>query len=423
MSVQSDRQFFQRVGSRGIGPTLGDGTARGGLLAPTAYNVTAFVSPSGVSGGGSLQVVGLGGNFAWVWVKRDAAQSMASVGAAISWDTEETFPEPQGDVFYSSLPTDTLTVPFDAMVTVEFAFGWSTFSGATDVQLEVDGTAVDMDGSYVRPAASGATWQQESMTLPLAQGTALRLLVVQTSGSAQDLLRATLRVTAMQQATQMSDSGPPPGMLGWWKADAVGGTADGATVTTWPDQSGNGHDLPVRTGAPTLDVDGFPGGGPAVVYDGNDAHGPAATWPSTVQPYTILLVGKVDTLGTTAHDFVSGNTQASKAIVQADPSSNRWRIGDDTTKLAGTSALDAGAHLVVGIFDGSSSVVRVDRVDEATGNAGTASGANVNLGAGETGGGLSSFVVGRIAEVLWYGRRLTATEMEQAEDYLARWGV
>lgn len=39
-------------------------------------------------------------------------------------------------------------------------------------------------------------------------------------------------------------SGPPvPGYVGWWDASRLTGLADGASLATWPDLSGNGNDL------------------------------------------------------------------------------------------------------------------------------------------------------------------------------------
>lgn len=231
---------------------------------------------------------------AWVWLRRDIVQSMASGGAAIVWDTEVLFPARHGTRMYSALPTDTLTVPFDAMVAVEFAFGWDTFNGATDAQLEVDGTAVDLDGSYIRPAASGDTWQQETMILPLAKGTRLRVLVNQTSGQAQDLLRATMRVTAVKRFTSTALSLVQPEV--WLQADELS-LSDTDPVSSWDNDGTLGGAFTQDTAAsqPTFRT-GQLNGLPGVVFDGSDdflTFG-SALYDATDSVHTMLAVVKFD---------------------------------------------------------------------------------------------------------------------------------
>ncbi len=66
------------------------------------------------------------------------------------------------------------------------------------------------------------------------------------------------------------DPTTPGNLLAWWKADA-GLTLSGSRVTTWADQSGNGHDLTEFSAlGPTYNATGWNGSQPTVTFGGTN---------------------------------------------------------------------------------------------------------------------------------------------------------
>lgn len=57
------------------------------------------------------------------------------------------------------------------------------------------------------------------------------------------------------------------GLLGWWKADAIGGLSDGDPITTWPDSSSNANDM-VWANHKALYKTNIQNGLPGVLFNG-----------------------------------------------------------------------------------------------------------------------------------------------------------
>src|SRR5690606_16131545 len=87
-----------------------------------------------------------------------------------------------------------------------------------------------------------------------------------------------------------------PGLVAWWKADALT-LADDDPVATWPDSSGNGHDLAQATSdrRPTFKA-GVLNGRPIVRFDGGDVLATSAT-SAPGNTFTLFAVAQVTSAG------------------------------------------------------------------------------------------------------------------------------
>ncbi len=235
---------------------------------------------------------------------------------------------------------------------------------------------------------------------------------------------------------------PPPlsGMLVWWAADfgsnCSGACTDGASQSTWADQSGNSNNG-------GLNICGTAGvyhtnqinGKPAVTFNGNSGSTAAATCYAT--PTTL--------------DNKSTTTMVAVARFAAGPGVEL------TLGAGGTSAfrwegngLGGGSNLF-GIFQGSASNIGFDsaasvqtwfqanvtynsstgayafRLNRATDGSGTNAKsitANFsNVGINQAGGSINT-LNGQVAEFILYNRVLSAGEITTVETYLnSRYGL
>jgi hypothetical protein len=137
--------------------------------------------------------------------------------------------------------------------------------------------------------------------------------------------------------------------------------SDGDPVTTWPDETGNGNDLTAGT-APVYKTNVIDGQ-PAVRFDSTNNEFLTASFSTLSQPNHIFVLCD--------HDSDEGN------VVDSTDSNNRHALGTnngDWLLFAGDTVSDgpraAGFEIVGGLFDGGNSVIRVDGIQEGSGNAG-----------------------------------------------------
>ena len=129
--------------------------------------------------------------------------------------------------------------------------------------------------------------------------------------------------------------------------------SDGSPVSTWPDLSGNGHDLTAGT-APTYDDDGI-NNLPAVVFDKNDDEFLDVSFTSLSQPNHIFIVFK--NLNQTQEGVVfDGDSSFSQALVNA---SGNYRL------FAGGGLFDGDADFgdiiqASALFNGGSTEFRLN---------------------------------------------------------------
>jgi hypothetical protein len=85
------------------------------------------------------------------------------------------------------------------------------------------------------------------------------------------------------------------GLWGWWEADTNGGLADGATIQTWPDQSGNSRDLAQATSGnrPTVQTNEL-NSLPIIRFDASAASYFTVPNMSALTAGTVFLLVKID---------------------------------------------------------------------------------------------------------------------------------
>lgn len=200
-----------------------------------------------------------------------------------------------------------------------------------------------------------------------------------------------------QTATQTTNVGFLPsdiaGLKLWLKADAITGLADGASVATWADSSGNGNDATQSTaGSQPLYKTGSVNGLPVVRFDGAD------DWMSTpsiaaITDWTVFVVAK-NALTTNAF-FLSAGGDTNSLIT--DFTAGKWEYFDTPRTVIGNTSTT--------LFQVITSAV----------------GGSV-VGAWYIGRPSSGLVVlwgGDIAEIVAYNSLLSAGQITQVQGYLA----
>lgn len=215
------------------------------------------------------------------------------------------------------------------------------------------------------------------------------------------------------------------GLAAWYQASDLlnggGNPANNASVTTWKDKSGHGRDLTQGSGGqPTYKTSGFQSK-PAVLFSG------------TVSTQTNLISGTVN-LAQPGYFFLAGSFGSPLTTAQylMDGTTNRWLCNNENPGVnniiafyAGTGPVDVtipansllNPRIVTLVFNGASSLVRFEGIQQGSGNAGTSAWDAISLGGrqGLGGDGLN----GPVAEVLVYsGVALSAADVRRVEAYL-----
>lgn len=206
----------------------------------------------------------------------------------------------------------------------------------------------------------------------------------------------------------------------WWAADRLGyPVADGATVATWRDLSGNGRDASQATAGsrPTYRT-GRAGGRPALVFDGGDYLD--SSWTAITQPITIV---SVNTFPASVGDVYDGSSGASNRTAFWCENGSAIYIYAGGSSLNSTVTAPQPLSVYVNEFNGSSSSVRQNSTVKVTGNPGTTGSAGLRIGHESSLFGSYGFD-GDIAEILVYAKALTAAEKRRLEVHLgAKYGI
>jgi hypothetical protein len=203
------------------------------------------------------------------------------------------------------------------------------------------------------------------------------------------------------------------GLAAWYRADAIGGVADGAAVGSWVDSSGHGHPATAPSAAqqPTL-VANAVNGLPAVRFDGTSDL--VQAWFGLAQPATVLVVYDVraDTGGA---QYVTDGAQNGSMVHYVTPGQFGEYAGG--TQVLTRPGFSFGAyHVVAGVFAGPSSALYPDGGPGATGNPGTNNPGGITIG---NSGAAAAPAAADVAEVVVYNRALTTAEIDQVGRYLA----
>jgi len=187
-------------------------------------------------------------------------------------------------------------------------------------------------------------------------------------------------------------------------------TLSAGTITQWDDSVGS---LNLTGGSPEVVSNGI-NGNKSVRFDGNDVLDSATRASNISQPFTVAVV--VETFTSAARNIFDGVNI--ETILRDRQGSN-----NDNFRLFAGNILDStetalnDPSVVVAIFDGSSSKIRVNST-EFTGNAGTNANDGVTLGARGSRNDSTGDYDGDIGEVVVYDVALSGTDLTDEEDRL-----
>lgn len=230
-----------------------------------------------------------------------------------------------------------------------------------------------------------------------------------------------------RSSTAHTDSFSPSqisGLAAWYKADGtlwqdsartVPATANNDPVGAWDDASGNGnHALQATAGNRPLLSSSFLNGKPGIAFDGSNdmlkrtgvVGGPLA------QPVTFFFAGK--NASTAVQQMV-----AFAGLAFYVGNSSTWRIGGSLEVLWGPA--DTNNRVFAAVFNGASSKLWVAGGSAASGNVGTGTVVDVNLGSGSAPSEWSSTTM---AEVLLYTGALSLANINLVGAYLGtKYGI
>lgn len=198
------------------------------------------------------------------------------------------------------------------------------------------------------------------------------------------------------------------GVTYWWEA-AVG--VDANPVGAWTDRISSVA-LTEATNKPTLVLSGQ-NGKPVIRFNGATTT-LSGTTASIAQPFTIFIAGKA---GGVNQFFIDGAT--GRAIVYRG-STDVWRIF--SVAEAGAVAADSNFHIFTAVFNGTSSVLRVDGAEESALNPGATPFEDIVVGANTTSSG--NHLAGDIGEIIVVNGLSTDSEIAATEALLAaKYGV
>lgn len=202
-----------------------------------------------------------------------------------------------------------------------------------------------------------------------------------------------------------------PTPFAWYAADDLN-LSDGDPVTVWPDRGPNGLDAALATAsAPTFHVDRTSSGLPAVDFVPTRVLR-TNTFASRAQPNVIFIVWRTRANGR----ILDGENDASRHIVETSTTQVRIFAG---TFLGYTREIVMPRFFIhTGIFNGPNSAIREDGQVVQTGSVGNQGTTRLTIGSHYN---LSSNPANaELAELIFYDRMLTDTEIEAVEAYLYR---
>lgn len=248
-----------------------------------------------------------------------------------------------------------------------------------------------------------------------------------------NLLAGTTGFSAQKALAQLAAPAAIGGLKLWLAAGGITGLADGATVATWPDRSGNGFNATQATEAnkPLYKVN-IINGRPVVRFDGtNDTMaltGGALDIVRNVSGATIFAVVKstgaaqngrvvffannvAATSRLSLHQSVAPNWEAIYRRLDADAADTLTDGAANTSPHVLSLVRDYAAATATLYVDGGSGTT--DATANTAGSTSDTASANAQIGASSAAGG--NPFPGDIAEVIIYNRALTTAERKSIE--------
>lgn len=218
-----------------------------------------------------------------------------------------------------------------------------------------------------------------------------------TSIDGTDIVDATIDGTSVSQITVdgdvVFDTGPTPPDSQDLQAN-YDWSASGTTTTTVPDQTGNGFDLTGSFTSLATSINGVQAGD----FDGSD-DSLDVDFSAISQPTTIAAVCQADDAGN-AQRYFDGNGEFHS--IEYDFRQGRSRLAVNSGELLspadGTGTTNPQVNVV--LMNGTSSVIRVNGSQVASGDVGTSGLSGVTVGRRQD--KQSRFYDGRIGQILVY---------------------
>jgi hypothetical protein len=208
------------------------------------------------------------------------------------------------------------------------------------------------------------------------------------------------------------------GLIGWWDpsdASTITETTDPGFVEQLDDKSTAGRNL-LQSLLADKPATGTRTQNGRNVLDFTTAHLESAIFNQT-QPVTIFVVAQSDVIGD-AHLIGNGGTTP----VIYDGAGSQWRIFAGTV-LSSSTTPDTSAHVFSAVFNNTSSLLRLDGTQIASGNANTKGWSNKPFTMGATPDNVWGWN-GWIGEVLFYDSVISGTDLTDVETYLnTKWAV
>ena len=295
---------------------------------------------------------------AYIALTRNATQTIAIAGEAISWDTVHplidplAFTDPEEAGSDITLPLTVIAVPYDAYYGVKVELKWASHTSGGTVEIRRTRATVAArlwptdDDPGIWTATDGQIFTDFAVIPCLVGDTLSVYLDHDDGGSTQDLASAQLMIykietTALRQLykTAVMTSGP----LAYWRLDETSGT-------TFNDIAGHasGPFNMTSSGTPTLDVTGIMTDGSfnaAVDFEANSNQYGLAVEDDTLkflgtQAFTVEAWAKPES-------YREGSSDPFRTIVSCfyshtgGASEDGWRLGWHATDDGGPLAIHA----------------------------------------------------------------------------------
>jgi hypothetical protein len=227
-------------------------------------------------------------------------------------------------------------------------------------------------------------------------------------------------------------TGPPPppvaGYVVWFDATQITGVADGTTLASWADASGNGNTVTQGTPAnqPTYSTTAHAmAGHPAVWFSTNGRL--IANTPNLPQPFSVFVVCQPDSLAAATARYAVG-TAYYAGVGQLNSTSDWMAYMGASFDSAIVSAVGSPS-MVVAVVNGATSTITVNGAAGVTGNPGTQPFNGTAIGVSTTTAappftGWTGGFIGSVGEVIVYPFALTPAQVASLHGYAqSKWGT
>ncbi len=214
----------------------------------------------------------------------------------------------------------------------------------------------------------------------------------------------------------------PSGLLGWWKADAIGGLSNNDPVTTWPDSSSNANDMGFLSHQ-ALYKTNVQNSLPAVLFNGTSDLFQSANNVTGIRQFFIVYKYTAATFaGFTGLFTYNGNGSSdSYIILTGDSGLTSWYFGS-----LGTTDPPRSTYKLNGVANtGMPAAMNTCGISSATTSTGTISVSDkLRIGVDRTNGGAGRWWGGYVMEIYIYNVvQSSGTEAGLIQYAINKWAI